>query len=577
VATKKIYVQLLEPLGAYLGPNFKIIPNVGTASPDVFSKTNLINGITTFVDINATFITIKSLGDKCNNQITYPIGYQITTTTSTSTTTLPPTTTSTTTVANATTTTINPNSPICFTWYAPFPNISSLSIVGDLPGYAGKRVYDLSPVGFVYWSPFNSRWQFSSGLEAGTLFSILDNNTPTPISGTPNQWQSSSSVLGTASMLSSTYGSCSPTTTSTTSTSTTSTSTTSTTSTSTTSTTTIPPTTTTTTAAPGTCKCYKIRNTSSTGTVSGSYNPCNGSGGSILISPSQSQYICTTNESSINYILNGNLTIRTEVTSSMSDYAYCPCSGLPTPTTIPPSTTTSTSTTTLPPTTTTTTTIYTWAASAAFPELSQSLSLGCSNQFTYYTKLHPTNPDFENQSNSILYNNSSVTTPVNIPAPNSFLTISSGNDIWNIQILNPTSGIVDAIYLGKCNSPHIFVNVDKYGASGSENLRLQFLIDNANINSNITITGTLMTFSAISCQGSPTNANVPFSYTIPSGTTSGSILYSSNLISGVNILSAKIYNLIVGGVSISNIIQDVDISTTKYLIISQINSCENFQ
>lgn len=97
----EVFVKLLPHLGYYLGPTFKIIPNIGLSVPDIFTKEQLLNGVYVDIPNSATSIKIKSLGEQCQNEITYPIGIPTTTTT---TTVGPSTTTSTSSTSTSTST-----------------------------------------------------------------------------------------------------------------------------------------------------------------------------------------------------------------------------------------------------------------------------------------------------------------------------------------------------------------------------------------------------------------------------------------------------------------------------------------
>jgi|LakMenEpi03Aug12_release.lakeMendotaPanAssembly.Ray.scaffolds.fasta_scaffold37720_5 hypothetical protein len=100
-----VTVTLNSGMGNDLGPNFTLTANVGSVSPSLVTKTQLLAGKEVDVDNAATSITITSMGT-CTNYVTFSItGIPAPTTTTTTTTTLAPTTTTTTTTLAPTTTT----------------------------------------------------------------------------------------------------------------------------------------------------------------------------------------------------------------------------------------------------------------------------------------------------------------------------------------------------------------------------------------------------------------------------------------------------------------------------------------
>jgi hypothetical protein len=230
----QIFLQLNNPLSPILtGATFNITANVGIVIPATATGSQLLSGFPAIVNSAAGIITLTPVGTQCND----PIDIWIT---------QPTTTTS--------TTTADPR--ICFTYSAPLPNLYSVTVLPTLPGYAGKPTYAIPGIGFVYWSPSQSRWEFGSLVDTGNLYSYLNSTGATPISGSPNNWIDSNIATGDPSMTSSLLGPCpdpTTTTTSTSSTSTTSSTSSSTTTSSSSTTTSSSSSTTTTTAAPTCC------------------------------------------------------------------------------------------------------------------------------------------------------------------------------------------------------------------------------------------------------------------------------------------------------------------------------------
>jgi hypothetical protein len=83
----QVFIQISVPSGSSIGPNFSIIPNVGSVDIPIASITQLIEGITIELsDPSTTLITLVSLG-VCGTTYTINLGITTTTTSSTTTTT----------------------------------------------------------------------------------------------------------------------------------------------------------------------------------------------------------------------------------------------------------------------------------------------------------------------------------------------------------------------------------------------------------------------------------------------------------------------------------------------------------
>lgn len=346
-----------------------------------------------------------------------------------------------------------------------------------------------------------------------------------------------------------------PTTTTTTSTTTIAPTTTTTTSTSTTTTTTIPP-----------CKCYKIQNNSSSGTVSGLYNPCDGLG-TFLIAPTNYAYLCTRYENSIIYILNGSLATIEEILNSSPEYDYCPCSGvIPTTTTTTAAPTTTTSTTST--TTTTTTTLppyYEWNASSIYATQEQVITVGCENINTYYTETY--------SGFSEIFLDSSLTTPVPLTG---FITINDGVNVFIVEIV--AGNVSSIVPFGKCDSIHVLLSFyETAPISGTRYLRVRGTVTKDVVLNNLNINGQFLTHSTNDCTGAVIGgAPVGFALTIPAGTPSGNYIDTPILVpSATPVPRESIYlNLLtVGGDNITTTIQFIDVSSNSYGIFSTFGTC----
>lgn len=395
--------------------------------------------------------------------------------------------------------------------------------------------------------------------------------------------------------------------------------TTTTTSSTTTSTTTLPP-----------CKCFKIQNNSSTVSVSGTYNPCDGLG-TFLIAPTQSVYICTRYESSIDFVLGESSASISEIINSNPSYPNCPCSGIiptTTSTTLPPCSefcfsitnpdlflvssysfticygasftefidpgqtkyvcastvtpapglvvtnigscvTCNTSTTT---TSTTTMPVYEWQISTLLTTLEEAITIGCDNTNTFYTDVYPTDPAF---INTIFYTDSSLTTQAYTP-PNDtgWITITNGVDIWLVRLL--AGFVFETIYFGECNSSHIVVQLYKDNTeivgTNPNDIKVKFTVSNNTVLNNLIINGSLITYSSDTCTGI-VNSGVGFTYTIPAGSVIGYTAMTGPLVSGVGVESGKITSLTAGATTITSTIQVVTVGGNKYVILSIYNVC----
>jgi hypothetical protein len=125
-----VTVTLNSGIGNDLGPNFTLTANVGSVSPSLVTKTQLLAGKEVDVDNAATSITITSMGT-CTNYVTFSItgipAPTTTTTTTTTTTLAPTTTTTTTTLAPTTTTTTTTLAPTTTTTLAPTTTTTTLA------------------------------------------------------------------------------------------------------------------------------------------------------------------------------------------------------------------------------------------------------------------------------------------------------------------------------------------------------------------------------------------------------------------------------------------------------------------
>jgi hypothetical protein len=331
--------------------------------------------------------------------------------------------------------------------------------------------------------------------------------------------------------------------------------TTSTSTTSTTSTTTLPP-----------CKCYKIQNISSSGSVYGTYNPCDGLG-TFLIAPTKYSYLCTRYESSIFYISNGSLAIEQEVLNTDPDYDYCPCSGViptTTSTTTIPSTTTSTSTST----TTTTTTLapfYEWNASSIYTTQEQVIAVGCENFTTYYTATYS---DFTE-----IFLDSDLTNPVPLSG---FITINDGTNVFIVEII--LGNVSSIIPFGLCDSVHIVISVyETAPIAGVRYLKLRATVTKDVVLDTLNINGQFLTHSTNDCTGSVIGlAPVGFSLIIPASTVTGTFIDTPVLVPSTTPLpreSVYLNNLTVGGDNITSTMQFIDVNSTSYGIFSTFGTC----
>lgn len=233
------------------------------------------------------------------------------------------------------------NTDICFSIIS---GSVTQSCVSTLFGYWNNKPYykikfnnctDL--IGYVYWNPSSSKWEFSNQLGGGSIiYANLSTVSNLPVSSLP--W---TVVNSTYSIKSSLSGFCAPVTTTTTSTTTT---------------TTIPPTTTTTTLP---CICLSLYyNAGMSPAVSSfTYKDCNTNNStSGSIAPNTRKNICT--KGLINYdttsVSVDNLGACSANCTSTTTTTTAP---LPTPTTTTSTTSTTTTTTAAPTTTSTTTTL----------------------------------------------------------------------------------------------------------------------------------------------------------------------------------------------------------------------------
>jgi len=189
----QIFLQLNSPLSPILtGATFNITANTGLVTPSSATGSQLLTGFPATVSSAAGIITLTPVGVQCNDPIDIWISEPTTTTT---------------------TTTADPR--ICFTYYVTASNAFSITVSPTLPGYAGKPTYTIPSFGFVYWSPSQSRWEFASLIDSGTVYSFLNIADPTPLSGS-STWTDANAIVGDPVMSTSITGQCPPTTTTTT-------------------------------------------------------------------------------------------------------------------------------------------------------------------------------------------------------------------------------------------------------------------------------------------------------------------------------------------------------------------------
>jgi hypothetical protein len=220
-------------LGEDLGPEFILWDNFGLTSPYLFTRDELLTGVTINVNENAVEISVQSTGSLCKNcclpdiikKYTLPPKPTTTTTstsTTTSTTTIVPTTTTTSTSTTSTTTVFPVIYKICF-HYGNEGVQNTCSVSSEITPFNGKPYFIIKDVfdctstpswgpAYVYWSISNNRWEFgnnlgNSGVALGSfLYNYLENPGFTPVSSIIYEWSVGTNPA--IAMLGSSTGDC---------------------------------------------------------------------------------------------------------------------------------------------------------------------------------------------------------------------------------------------------------------------------------------------------------------------------------------------------------------------------------